>query len=42
MYWLLLPLEANAHRHLGDAARPSKGLWARVWIGLLSALNPKS
>lgn len=36
MYWLLLPLDANAHRHLGDAARPPKGLWTRMWAGLLS------
>jgi len=42
MYWLLLPVDANAHRHLGDATRRSRGLWARLWDRLSSVLNRKS
>jgi len=41
MYWLLLPVDANAQRHLVDATRPQKGFWARVWAGLVAVLNPR-
>ena len=34
MYWLLLPLEANAERHPADKARLSSGFWIRLWVGL--------
>ena len=34
MYWLLLPLEANAKRHLADEARLSRGFWIRMRVGL--------
>ena len=30
MYWLLLPLHADAERHSGDEPCPSTGFWARL------------
>ncbi len=39
MFWLLLPLDADAERHLDDQTRQSRGsFWAHlfhsVWNGL--------
>ena len=34
MYWLLLPVEANAQRHIADETGPSNNYWARLWAGL--------
>src|SRR5215470_15991751 len=28
MYWLLLPVDANAHRHLADETGPSSHAWS--------------
>ena len=39
MYWLLLPVDANAQRHLGDEPRLSDGLWTRLWPRLQRALD---
>jgi len=39
MYWLLLPLEANAQRHFADETGPSDGFWVRVWATLQRALT---
>lgn len=30
MYWLLLPVEANAQRHLADETGPSSPLWSSM------------
>lgn len=30
MYWLLLPLDANARRHLADETEPSNDFWTRL------------
>jgi hypothetical protein len=38
MYWLLLPLEANAQRHLADETGPSNGYLARLWAMLQRVL----
>ena len=39
MYWLLLPLEANAQRHLADETVPSMGFWAQLWETLQRVLG---
>ena len=39
MYWLLLPIEANAQRHLTDAAGLSGNYWDRLWAGLRRVLG---
>ena len=39
MYWLLLPVDANARRQLGDEPRPSDGLWTRLWSKAWRALE---
>jgi hypothetical protein len=31
MYWLLLPVEANAQRHLADETGPSSPTWNCQW-----------
>ena len=41
MYWLLLPVDANAQRHLVDARRPQTSFWTRVWAGLVSKLSSR-
>src|SRR5215470_123784 len=38
MYWLLLPLEANAQRHFADETGPSSNYWARLWAALQGLL----
>ena len=30
MYWLLLPVEANAQRHLADETKPSSPTWSSM------------
>jgi hypothetical protein len=41
MYWLLLPADANAQRHLTeDTDRPTH-FWVRLWAGLQLALGGK-
>jgi hypothetical protein len=46
MYWLLLPLDTNAERHLVHEARPSDSFWSRflsaAWGKLLHALDSKN
>lgn len=40
MYWLLLPLDANAKRHFVDETGPSSGYLLRtVWARLLRSLG---
>ena len=39
VYWLLLPVEANAQRHLADETEPSDGFWARLWVTLQRTLS---
>jgi len=39
MYWLLLPVEANAQRHSADETGPSNSYWARLWAGLQRVLS---
>jgi hypothetical protein len=34
MYWLLLPLEANAQRHIRNETGPSNIYWVRLWARL--------
>jgi hypothetical protein len=42
MYWMLLPLDANAGRHLGDDSAPATGAWTlrfkAAWSRLLQKL----
>ena len=43
MYWLLLPVDANAQRQLVDEKGRSSGYWVRLWAKLQGALRgPKS
>ena len=39
MYWLLLPVDANAQRHLGDEPRLPDSLWTRWWARVQRALD---
>jgi len=39
VYWLLLPLEANAQRHFADETGPSHGFWIRLWATLQRVLG---
>lgn len=39
MYWLLLPVDANVQRRLGDELHLSDGLWPRLWARLQRALD---
>jgi hypothetical protein len=39
MYWLLLPVDANAQRQLADETGQSSGLWAVLWARLQGALD---
>jgi hypothetical protein len=39
VYWLLLPLEANAQRHFADETVPSAGFWAHLWATLQRVLG---
>src|SRR5215471_8860166 len=34
VYWLLLPVEANAQRHLLNETGPSNTYWSRLWAWL--------
>ena len=39
MYRLLLPLEANAQRHLADETEQPSGFWLRLWATLRGMLS---
>jgi hypothetical protein len=39
MYWLLLPVEANAQRHFADEIGPSHHYWRRLWANLQRVLS---
>jgi hypothetical protein len=38
MYWLLLPVDANAQRHLADEAGHPGGFWTMLWAKLQDAV----
>lgn len=38
MYWLLLPLDANAGRQLTDETGRSDGFWGHLWDKVLHLL----
>jgi len=43
MYWLLLPVEANAQRHFADETGQSNHYWVRLWVSVrhvLSGMKP--
>ena len=37
MYWLLLPVDANAQRHLADETGHTNGFWTMFWARLQEA-----
>ena len=37
MYWLLLPVDANAQRHLADETGHPDGFWTMLWAKLHDA-----
>jgi len=38
MYWLLLPVDANAQRQLADERGQSSGFWTTLWARLQDAV----
>jgi hypothetical protein len=41
MYWLLLPVDANAGRHFVDEARPSGRFWSHLWAKVLHVFGSR-
>jgi hypothetical protein len=39
MYWLLLPVDANAQRQLVDETGRSSGIWTFLWARLRAVLR---